>query len=137
MSDLEKNKELVRTFFASRGVADYEKFMNIITPDVTFNVIGSSCFSREFTLETLPDLVKYLNRVCPEGLRFEIKELTAEEDRVSCTVDGFSKSGIYDNHYHILFRIRDGRICQAIEYMDTLLVEKVFGPMIEQDAAKQ
>jgi ketosteroid isomerase-like protein len=64
----------------------------------------------------------------PKGLQFEIKTLTAEEDRVAIEVEsrGMHVSGRpYHNEYHFLMRIRDGRIVEFKEYLDTLHANEV------------
>ena len=64
----------------------------------------------------------------PEGLKFTILGLTAEADRVAIEAesDGMHVSGQrYQNQYHFLMRIRDGRIVELKEYMDTQQVQDV------------
>ncbi len=58
----------------------------------------------------------------PEGLHFEILNMTAEGDRVAveATSRGMHASGkLYANHYHFLFHLRDGRIAVMKKFMDT------------------
>ena len=48
--------------------------------------------------------------------------MTAEGERVALEAEshGTHKSGKkYNNHYHFLFRIRDGKIAEIREYADT------------------
>jgi ketosteroid isomerase-like protein len=64
----------------------------------------------------------------PEGLHFEILNMTAEEDRVAveATSRGLHASGkLYANHYHFLFHLRDGKIAVMKEFMDTELATEV------------
>jgi len=54
--------------------------------------------------------------------------MTAEDDRVAVEVSGESihASGKpYNNKYHFLLIIRDGKIIQLKEYMDTQLAAKI------------
>jgi hypothetical protein len=63
-----------------------------------------------------------------EGIRFVVRILTAEEDRVSATVESYSRfaeQGEYNNFYHFLFRVQGGRIVDAKVYYDTALANRV------------
>ena len=63
--------------------------------------------------------------VHPESL----KALTAEGERVAVEAGSLGKhvSGkIYNNHFHILMVIRDGKVQEWKEYMDTMHANDVF-----------
>jgi PPOX class probable F420-dependent enzyme len=71
---------------------------------------------------------KQILEAFPEGLNLTIKRLTAEEDRVAIEAESHARhvSGKpYDNQYHILMRLRDGKIVEWREYMDTMLANAV------------
>jgi ketosteroid isomerase-like protein len=57
-------------------------------------------------------------------MRMDIHGLTAEEDRVAMEAESHvanSQNGrVYNNFYHYLFRIRDGKLSLFKEYQDTL-----------------
>ena len=56
------------------------------------------------------------------GLQIEMLSMTAEEDRVSAELTITSKSALgapYHNFYHFLFRVRDGRIVEIREHLDS------------------
>ena len=135
MSDLEANKRLVKEFFDCLGTFDAERLMKVLDPSITFNVPNIGCLGGKLTLADLPMVASILTAACPDGLRFEILDLTAEDDRVAARVDGFAKvagGGEYNNRYHFLFNIRNGRICRTFEYMDSLLVENVLAERTRQ-----
>ena len=76
-----------------------------------------------------PVLVSIFN-IFPEGLIFTLYGMTAEDDRVALEAEshGVHKSGKqYNNHYHFLFRIRDGKIAEIKEYADTAHARDVLG----------
>jgi hypothetical protein len=61
--------------------------------------------------------------VFPDGLAFEVHSMTAEGDRVAIEAEskGMHVSGKkYNNLYHFLMRMRDGKIVEWKEYMDTM-----------------
>jgi ketosteroid isomerase-like protein len=58
----------------------------------------------------------------PNGVRLTITGVTAEGDRVAVEMDadGVSATGLqYQNQYHDLLEIRDGKIVAGREYLDT------------------
>ncbi len=64
----------------------------------------------------------------PDGLSFRIKAMTAEGDRVAIEAESYGRhrSGkIYNNHYHFLMVIRDGRVAEFKEYLDTMHANEV------------
>ena len=64
----------------------------------------------------------------PDGLTMTIKRLTAEADRVAIEAEshGTHVSGkTYKNLYHSLMRVKDGKIVEWREYMDTMLAAEV------------
>jgi len=88
-----------------------------------------------FTKQEMIEKVKGIPLLFPNGIQLKIRNLTAEEDRISVEAQGSAVSveGVpYNNVYHMLFVIRDGQIKEAREYVDTILADKLFGPFISQ-----
>lgn len=58
----------------------------------------------------------------PNGLRFTILGTTAEQDRVALEAEsyGTTRAGkLYNNVYHLLVLLKDGKIKTAREYLDS------------------
>lgn len=130
MSDIEANKKIAARFFEALGKFDVEGLMQLIDPEIKLNVQNSGCMGGQLGLQDLGMVGAVLGGACPNGIRFEIHDITAEDDRVSVRVDGFAKTddgGEYNNRYHFLMKFKDGKICETFEYLDSLLVEKVLG----------
>ena len=54
--------------------------------------------------------------------------MTAEENRVAAEVNGeavHASGETYNNQYHFLLIIKDGKILELKEYMDTQLAAKI------------
>lgn len=135
MSELERNKQAVRSFFSSLSSFDIDGFKKLVTDDVTFNVPNTGCMGGKLDLTGFLNVMSGLGQICPQGVHLDVLDLTAEEDRVSCRVDGRGKmanGGEYNNRYHFLIKMRDGKVCETNEYFDSLLVEKVFGPLFKK-----
>ena len=140
MSDQESNKSLCRQFFAALGSYDQAGLEEILSDDMRFNVPGTASIPGQFSGDQLPLILKLLSALCPAGIRFDIRQLTAEDNRVSCMVDGhglLADGGEYNNYYHFLIEIENGKIRATHEYMDTLLVEKLFKPLLAAMEAEQ
>ena len=64
----------------------------------------------------------------PTGIKFNITGITAEGDRVAVEIDGeavHASGETYNNQYHFLLIIKDGKILELKEYMDTQLAAKI------------
>lgn len=138
MSELEQNKQLARTFISLLGAIDLDGIQKLFAEGVEYNIPNTGCTSGKLDLRRFLKTMAGLGKACPQGVRFELRDLTAEEDRVSCRVDGYAKmmdGSDYNNRYHFLLKIRAGKIYEAYEYYDSLLVEKVFGPLLSKKPA--
>jgi ketosteroid isomerase-like protein len=125
---VEANKAVVRRYFKAIEEADYDAIEALLADQVRFWLPPSVPDGVEFAgrREVMRNIVEsiaglYDTRV---GLRPEIQHLTAEDDRVAAelVIRGRSKASgrDYENHYHFLFVIRDGRIAEFHEHLDTL-----------------
>lgn len=127
------HKEVVRTYFKSMGEGDVELFKSTITEDYCAVIAGYSKLSGTMDRDAVLGFVASVPSITKSGISFEIRCLTAEEDRVACESLGRSvmaNSAEYNNQYIHLFRFRDGKIRQVTEYMDTKLAEKVLLPLM-------
>ena len=123
MSDLENNKAVARRFFETLSTGDTDGLLAILADGYTCWTAGSLPFSGLHPRAIIADMVTGVRGVFPDGLQFEIVTLTAEHDRVAAeaTALGRHLSGqTYDQRYHFLFTIRDGKIESAKEYYDTM-----------------
>ena len=125
---VEANKAIVRRYFKAIEEADYDTIETLLADQVRFWLPPSVPDGVEFAgrHEVMRNIVEsiaglYDTRV---GLHPEIQHLTAEDDRVAAelVIRGRSKASgrDYENHYHFLFVIRDGRIAEFHEHLDTL-----------------
>jgi ketosteroid isomerase-like protein len=63
-------------------------------------------------------------------MTLQLRDVTAEDDRVSVTMEGNLplKSGkAFKSHYHNLLWVRDGKVSAVKEYLDTYHVGEIFG----------
>ena len=77
----------------------------------------------------MDDLLRNLVVPMKNGLEMRVKALTAEGDRVAAEVESYGENpdgSIYNNEYHLLFVVSDGKMQQVKEYLDTQHTFDVF-----------
>ena len=121
------NKKLVCKFFdsLSSGTHDY---LDFYTDDSIIWTAGDNEIGGTRTKKEIVEFAQGILAAFPDGITFNITGMTAEADRVAVEVNGESihASGkSYNNQYHFLLIIRDGKIIQLKEYMDTQLAAKI------------
>lgn len=134
---LDANKAVVRKFVQALGAGDADTLKSLITPDIEAVCTGTCLLSATRGFDEIVGAAGMLKQVTQAGIAFEILQLTAEGDRVAAEIQGRSTlvTGVdYNNEYHFLFFLRDGRIYRMKEYMDTLLTQTVFAPLLAKSA---
>ena len=122
-----ENKQIVRSYFDAVHRGDIDTITALLGDDVSFWVPPSLPDGVEFrgkamVLRLFTESVGLYD--AQAGLSVEIRSLTADEDRVAAEliIRGRAAAGgaSYENWYHFLFRIRDGRIVSIREHLDSL-----------------
>ena len=124
----EGNKELARRMIAALSDADVDFIKKNYAEDFRIWTAGTLPFSgsgdKASAIAGMPAVLDLF----PDGLRFSIIALTAEGDRVAieATSEGTTAGGrCYQQQYHFLMRVHDGKIVEWKEYMDTEHARKV------------
>lgn len=135
MTSLEQNKAIVTTFVEALGRGDAQAVKNLCAPDIQALCTGTSVLSGTRGLAEIVAATGMLGQFTRNGIRFEILQITAEDDRVACEMKGHSElvNGMrYDNEYHMLFTLRDGQVHRMKEYLDTKLTDATLGALFAQ-----
>jgi len=122
--DIEANRKIAIDLMTSMSTGDVERADKILAEDATWWVLGSGYMARSALL----DASRFMS-AAPRA-KLEIVATTAEKDRVAMEAKGdflFDDGKEYKNTYHFLFIVRDGKVVEGKEYLDTALVERVFG----------
>jgi ketosteroid isomerase-like protein len=124
-----ENKALVHKFWEHFSAGNFVQALDMLTEDATWWVAGSTVLSATYTKAEFAELVGKIGPMAPQGLSVTPKLLTAEDDRVS--VEAVSHGEInngktYQNIYHFMMVVRDGKFCAVREYLDTEHVTDVF-----------
>jgi ketosteroid isomerase-like protein len=134
---IDSNKHLVGQFIDVLGRLNLESAAAMMHDNYVCEIpcitMRPDTFSKTGLLAYLGGLGAFL----PEGIRFEIVEMTAEADRVSTIANGFAttvEGKVYNNRYHFLHYVAEGKIIRQLEYMDSFLGAKVLGPLMQKSA---
>ena len=125
---IEDNKSIARAFFDALSRGDQKAVLDLYAEDARLWTAGTLPFSGTRTLAEIGPLMQGILSAFPEGLKFSIKGMTAEGDRVAIEAESFGRhvSGrTYSNQYHFLMVIRDGKLRELKEYFDTVHADEV------------
>lgn len=119
------NKEVVRTFLKGVEERDRPTLERLLRDDGDYWIIGTMPLSGKKSKDEFLSNIGDLWKMVDGPVAMEIHDLTAEEDRVSMMGTGRMKlvdGRPYENTYHVMARVVDGRITGWREYFDTLMV---------------
>lgn len=129
MSRETDNKARVQAFMEALSRGDTEYTVAAYADEGHVRTMGNTLISGTFTVDQIRAAAGAIFDAFPEGIRFTITGMTAEDDRVAVEAhsEGRHVSGkMYRNEYHFLFRFReDGKLLEMKEYMDTERVTDV------------
>ena len=122
----ESNKALVAEFFAHFKRKGVGKALDMMTEDATWWIGGKPELFPLCGLKTKEEMGAILNELVPgteDGLEIKPKSMIAEGNLVACEAESYGVLGngrVYNNEYHFLIEIREGKIARVKEYLDTM-----------------
>jgi ketosteroid isomerase-like protein len=132
------NERLVRDYFEALGAGDLERLAGMISRDAKFHFAGGTGGEQPLVFDfegLMSDLRNNLGKLydAEYGIQPEILNLLAQDDRVAAEVrirGRTAKGGApYNNLYAFFFWIRDGKIVEAHEHLDTVYArERLLAP---------
>ena len=125
---IEENKKLALAFVDAVSRGDSQAIQDAYAEDGSSWTIGTMPISGRFGKAEIAQAAASVLDVFPDGLAFTVHRMTAEGDRVAIEAEsnGVHVSGKhYNNVYHFLMQVRDGKIVEWKEYMDTEHARKV------------
>jgi ketosteroid isomerase-like protein len=127
-----ENKELIRNMFVELSKGNAEGFLGNLADNVRYTVIGTTKFSGTFNGKQ--ELInKARAPLCAQRdgrISLTTDNFIADGDYVAMQARGKSNTkggGTYNNTYCYVFRIANGKVQEATEYLDTELVTRAFG----------
>ena len=127
MSQIEKNKELVQEFFNLLSSGS-DKYLDFYKDESVIWTAGENAIGGSRSKSEVVGFAKSILDSFPEGIIFNVMNLVAENDYVAAEVEGLAMhvSGKpYNNKYHFLLKIKNNKILELKEYMDTQLASKI------------
>src|SRR5262249_30179722 len=123
-----ESKELIQNFWDLFSEGNYEAAWALLDDDFVLTVMGTTGMSGTFRgKENIYKNIALGEMELIEPLKITIKEMIAEGERVVCLSEGSSKSKQtgkpYNNKYCMVYRVKNGKIAEAVEYLDTALTE--------------
>lgn len=124
----ERQRAVVTELFRAISDADVDALRELYADDFEIWTAGSMPFSGSSKKAQALEGMKMIDGMFPEGLEFTILATTVEGERVAVEAESRGKhvSGLeYNNLYHFLVIVRDGKVHALKEYMDTGHAQKV------------
>jgi ketosteroid isomerase-like protein len=119
---IEENKVIVESYFNAQRSGNLFQGLAVLAEDSTWTVPGNWEMAGTFTKPQMAKMMESLN-MFEGGLNFDHLSVTAEEDRVAVqtVVSGKLNDGReYRNNIFFLFRVRNGKIQEVTEVVDSL-----------------
>lgn len=131
MTSIHDNKALVADFFATFSRGDVPGVIDRMHDEGSWWVSGTiDGISGSYTKDELAGLLEGARAMYREGaLRITPTKMTAEDDRVAVEATSYATmedGRIYANSYHFLVTVRDGKVADVREYMDTIHARETF-----------
>lgn len=127
----ETNKALVAEFMEVFSTGDVERILSYLADSATWWVAGElDGISGTKNKQEFGEMLAGLSTLTKTGaISLTPLAWTAEGDRVAVETESYSElnSGrVYNNLYHFVFEVRDGRIERIKEFLDTEHTRAVF-----------
>lgn len=122
---IEDNKKLASEFFARFSAKDIDGALDAMSDDVTWWIAGKPGQLPAAGTHGKEEIARLFRRMAgrlKDGLRMTVKGLVAEGDKVAVELESYGElenGRVYNNEYHTLMTIRDGKITEVREYLDT------------------
>ena len=123
----DQNKQITIEFFEALSTGS-NKYLDFYTDDSIIWTAGNNAIGGTRTKKEVVTFAENILSAFPSGITFNITGITAEDERVAVEINGeaiHAAGEKYNNQYHFLLRIKDGKILELKEYMDTQLAAKI------------
>jgi uncharacterized protein len=125
---VEANKKVVADFFENRSAGNGPAILAALADSATWWLAGNFALSGTRTKQQFAELLGGLGSKIDGPLTLKVTGVTAEGDKVAVEAESYAKmkSGkTYQNQYHFLITLHDGKIQAVKEYLDTAHADDV------------
>lgn len=122
---VEANKALAREFFARFTANDVAGALDAMTEDMSWWIAGKPGqlpTAGPHSKAQMARMFQAMTGELKDGLKFTVKNVIAEGEQVAIELESYGElrnGRVYNNEYHTLMMIRDGKIREVREYLDT------------------
>ena len=124
----EDSKRIVLGFIENLNAGNAAAALDALGDSATWWIQGNFPLSGTKTKAQFVELLGQLGAAIDGALSLRVKGVTAEGDRVAVEAESFAKmknGKTYQNRYHFLCEVRDGKIQAVREYLDTMHANEV------------
>lgn len=130
--EIEANKKLVAEFIETMSMSNVDKLKTMITDDFSWWIIGKPEYLATAGEHDKAYFLGFFKgaELFPEGADFKATSMISEGNVVAAEAEFKAKTAMgsyYENYYHFLFIIENGKIKRMKEYMDTYHAKTTFG----------
>lgn len=129
----QSNKQTALDFLTALSQGRLDDARNMVSEDATWqsppSLAGGPFRGRDAIFGTYIAIDDQLFETGTRSYDFEILNAIAEEDSVAVEIRHFDTAmdgNDYSTEYHMLYRFRDGLICEVKEYFDSLFMHREF-----------
>jgi ketosteroid isomerase-like protein len=127
-----QNKAIVEKYFELMNEADPEKMLAYLTDDFLFESMlqKPEAFNFKWDKEHFATASGMMSQQMKKPLKIWIVSMMGEDDKVAVEAQSYGEmnSGkLYENVYHFLFKLRDGKIYNCREYSCSYTANDCFG----------
>ena len=130
---IEDNKQTVREYLAHFKNAAVTDLLDAMSEDATWWILGKPHLFPGAGSKSKADMERIWGSLfgrMKDGLEMTVIGIVAEGDKVAAEIRShadLTDGRVYENQYHMLFTLRQGKIVEVKEYADTLLIAHMFG----------
>lgn len=128
-TEIEANKALVTEFMRVFSSGDVDALMEMMDDEATWWVAGTIPLSGTKSKLEFKEMLAGIADTCKGPIQLTPKSLVAEGDRVAAETESYAELNngrIYNNDYHFVFVVGDGKVHEVKEYLDTMHTNDVF-----------
>ncbi len=129
---IEQNKQAIVRYFERVNRGDKDAILECLTEDFVFQGMGRhpDWVRYRWDREMFANAPREMSTKMKKPIQLRLLGMIAEGERVAVQAESYCEMNngkIYDNAYHFVFTLRQGRIAEVLEYCCTYTVVDVFG----------
>lgn len=135
---IEQNKQVVRNWFDAVNAGREDDILDMTTDDFQFKAMARQpeWMLYNWDRNEFAKVPSTMSQLMTSPIQLRIVDLTAEGDRVAVEAETDSQmlSGKrYNNAYHFVFKLRDGKFYEVREYSCSHLAQSCFSAIVPTD----